>query len=99
MVIDILTRVDTICQKDDKYDAEKLNGAGGDPFARLYGFVDAEISQCIEIAEATRQEKNRVAVIALNAEIRRTSSSLQFVGEASKRARCPGGRAARRRRR
>uniref|UniRef100_A0A453D263 Uncharacterized protein n=2 Tax=Aegilops tauschii subsp. strangulata TaxID=200361 RepID=A0A453D263_AEGTS len=46
-VIDILTRVDVICQKYDKYDAEKLNGAnvaGEDPFARLYGSIDAEIS-------------------------------------------------------
>jgi hypothetical protein len=51
-VIDILTRVDAICQKYDKYDVDKLNGAnvaGEDPFARLYGSVDAEISQCEEV--------------------------------------------------
>uniref|UniRef100_A0A8R7P7M1 Uncharacterized protein n=1 Tax=Triticum urartu TaxID=4572 RepID=A0A8R7P7M1_TRIUA len=78
-VIDILTRVDAICQKYDKYDAEKLNGAnvaGEDPFARLYGSVDAEISQCVEKAEAARQEKNRATVVALNAEIRRAKAKL-----------------------
>jgi hypothetical protein len=51
-VIDILTRVDAICQKYDKYDVDKLNGAnvaGEDPFARLYASVDAEISQCEEV--------------------------------------------------
>ena len=56
-VIDILTRVDAICQKYDKYDVEKLNGAnvaGEDPFARLYGSVDAEISQCEEVRAPLR---------------------------------------------
>jgi hypothetical protein len=51
-VIDILTRVDAICQKYDKYDVDKLNGAnvaGEDPFARLYASVDADISQCEEV--------------------------------------------------
>ncbi|KAM0904528.1 hypothetical protein ACQ4PT_017975 [Festuca glaucescens] len=78
-VIDILTRVDAICQKYDKYDVEKLNGAnvaGEDPFARLYGSVDAEISQCEEKAEAAKQEKSRAAVVAINAEIRRTKAKL-----------------------
>ncbi|KAE8817667.1 Syntaxin-71 [Hordeum vulgare] len=52
MVIDILTRVYAISQKDDKYDAEKLNGANiadEEPFARLYGSANADISQCIEV--------------------------------------------------
>lgn len=51
-VIDILTRVDAICQKYDKYDVDKLNGAnvaGDDPFARLYASVDADINQCVEV--------------------------------------------------
>ncbi|KAF6995050.1 hypothetical protein CFC21_011625 [Triticum aestivum] len=85
-VIDILTRVDVICQKYDKYDAEKLNGAnvaGEDPFARLYGSVDAEISYLLlQKAEAARQEKNRATVVALNTEIRRTKAS-------SSRRTCP----------
>ncbi len=51
-VIDILTRVDSICKKYDKYDVERLNGAnvaGEDPFARLYGSVDADINECVEV--------------------------------------------------
>ncbi|KAL6845273.1 hypothetical protein ACP4OV_024768 [Aristida adscensionis] len=78
-VIDILTRVDAICQKYDKYDADRLNGAnvaGEDPFARLYASVDAEITECLEKAEAVKQEKNRAAVVALNAEIRRAKAKL-----------------------
>uniref|UniRef100_J3M9J2 t-SNARE coiled-coil homology domain-containing protein n=1 Tax=Oryza brachyantha TaxID=4533 RepID=J3M9J2_ORYBR len=78
-VIDILTRVDSICKKYDKYDVDRLNGAnvaGEDPFARLYGSVDAEISECVEKAEAAKQEKNRATVVALNAEIRRTKAKL-----------------------
>jgi hypothetical protein len=54
-VIDILTRVDAICQKYDKYDVDKLNGAnvaGDDPFARLYASVDADINQCVEVRPA-----------------------------------------------
>ncbi|KAF0926265.1 hypothetical protein E2562_022092 [Oryza meyeriana var. granulata] len=78
-VIDILTRVDSICKKYDKYDIDRLNGAnvaGDDPFARLYGSVDADINECVEKAEAAKQEKNRATVVALNAEIRRTKAKL-----------------------
>ncbi|BAF18178.2 Os05g0553700 [Oryza sativa Japonica Group] len=78
-VIDILTRVDSICKKYDKYDVERLNGAnvaGEDPFARLYGSIDADINECVEKAEAAKQEKNRATVVALNAEIRRTKAKL-----------------------
>lgn len=45
-VIEILTRVDTICKKYDKYDVEKHrdgNISGDDAFARLYASVDADI--------------------------------------------------------
>jgi len=51
-VIDILTRFAAICQKYDKYDVDKLNGAnvaGDDPFARLYASVDADVNQCVEV--------------------------------------------------
>jgi syntaxin of plants SYP7 len=54
-VIDLLIRVDAICQKYDKYDVDKLNGAnvaGDDPFARLYASVDADINQCVEVRPA-----------------------------------------------
>lgn len=45
-VIEILTRVEAICQKYDRYDVEKqkdLNVSGDDAFARLYASVDADI--------------------------------------------------------
>lgn len=56
-VIDILTRVDAICQKYGRYDAEKLHGsgvAGEDPFARLYASVDADLNECLEVLHCCR---------------------------------------------
>ncbi|XP_031284388.1 syntaxin-71-like [Pistacia vera] len=78
-VIDILTRVDAICKKYDKYDIEKQkdsNVSGDDAFARLYGVVEADIEAALEKAEAASKEKNRASVVALNAEIRRTKARL-----------------------
>nr|AGW24659.1 syntaxin 71 [Albuca bracteata] len=80
-VIDILTRVDAICQKYDKYDVEKHRGdannvAGDDGFARLYSSVEADIEAAFEKAERASQEKNRAAAVAMNAEIRRTKARL-----------------------
>ncbi|KAG0454701.1 hypothetical protein HPP92_023993 [Vanilla planifolia] len=80
-VIDILTRVDAICKKYDKYDVDKQRGDGGnfageDAFARLYSSVDADINAAIEKAELASQEKNRAVVVAMNAEIRRTKAKL-----------------------
>lgn len=51
-VIDILTRVDAICKKYDKYDVEKLNAnnvSGDDPFARLFASVEADIDSALEV--------------------------------------------------
>lgn len=51
-VIDILTRVDAICKKYDKYDVEKqknLNISGDDAFARLYASVEADIDAALEV--------------------------------------------------
>ncbi|XP_042389589.1 syntaxin-71-like [Zingiber officinale] len=78
-VIDILTRVDAICKKYEKYDVERLNGdnvAGDDAFARLYASVDLDVESALQKAETASQEKNRAAVVALNAEIRRTKARL-----------------------
>lgn len=78
-VIDILTRVDAICQKYDRYDVEKLNNAnvlGEDAFARLYGLVEREIESALQKAELASTESNRASVVALNAEIRRAKSRL-----------------------
>ncbi|XP_072961737.1 syntaxin-71 [Typha angustifolia] len=78
-VIDILTRVDSICKKYDKYDVEKLNAnnvSGDDPFARLFASVEADIESSLEKAEMAANEKNRAAAVAMNAEIRRTKARL-----------------------
>ena len=51
-VIDILTRVDVICKKYDKYDVEKQrdqNVAGDDAFARLYAVVEADIESAHQV--------------------------------------------------
>ncbi|WVY96056.1 hypothetical protein V8G54_028207 [Vigna mungo] len=51
-VIDILTRVDSICKKYDKYDVEKhrdSNVSGDDAFARLYASVDADIEALLQV--------------------------------------------------
>jgi hypothetical protein len=52
-VIDILTRVDAICNKYDKYDIEKqkdLNVSGDDAFARLYAAIDSDIEAAHQVS-------------------------------------------------
>ncbi|XP_028775941.1 syntaxin-71 [Neltuma alba] len=78
-VIDILTRVDSICKKYDKYDVDKhkdSNISGDDAFARLYAVVEADIEAALEKAETASKEKSRASVVAINAEIRRTKARL-----------------------
>ncbi|TVU09303.1 hypothetical protein EJB05_42766 [Eragrostis curvula] len=77
-MIDVLTRVDAICNKYDKYDAEKhrSDGAAGDPFSRLYAAIDEEIDAALEKSERAAREKNRAAAVALNADVRRTKERL-----------------------
>ena len=53
-VIDLLTRVDSICQKYERYDVDKqknLNVSGDDAFARGYAAVDAEIEAALEVCD------------------------------------------------
>eukprot|EP01018_Ginkgo_biloba_P000696 Gb_30064 [translate_table: standard] len=79
-VIDILTRVDAICKKYDKYDIEKHKEqhiSGSDAFARLYSVVEADIEAAINKANDAANEKNRAVVVAINAEIRRTKTRLR----------------------
>ncbi|XP_028775132.1 syntaxin-71 [Neltuma alba] len=78
-VIDILTRVDSICKKYDKYDVDKhrdTNVSGDDAFARLYAVVDADIEAALQKAETASKEKNRASAVAINAELRRTKARL-----------------------
>lgn len=51
-VIDLITRVDAICRKYEKYDVDKhkeLNVAGDDAFARLYGVFEADVEVAIQV--------------------------------------------------
>ncbi|CAA7408746.1 unnamed protein product [Spirodela intermedia] len=78
-VIDILTRVDAICKKYDKYDVDKqrdLNVSGDDAFARLFIDVENDIEGALQKAELASKEKNRASAVAMNAEIRRTKARL-----------------------
>ncbi|KAF6173119.1 hypothetical protein GIB67_020711 [Kingdonia uniflora] len=78
-VIDILTRVDSICKKYDKYDMEKqkdLDVSGDDAFARLYSAFETDINNALQKSETAQNEKNRAVAVAMNAEIRRTKARL-----------------------
>ncbi|KAL7170120.1 hypothetical protein ACSBR2_035052 [Camellia fascicularis] len=52
-VIEILTRVNAICKKYDKYDFDKhkhLNlSASNDAFTRLYAAVDSDIDAALQV--------------------------------------------------
>jgi hypothetical protein len=53
-VIDILTRVDVLCKKYEKYDLDKQRGAadsmsGSDQFLRLYTVLEADIEAAIQV--------------------------------------------------
>ncbi|EOX95908.1 Syntaxin of plants 71 [Theobroma cacao] len=78
-VIDLITRVDAICKKYEKYDIDKhkeANVTGDDAFARLYGVVESEIDAALQKSEAAATEKSRATAVAMNAEIRRTKARL-----------------------
>ncbi|XP_010544751.1 PREDICTED: syntaxin-73-like [Tarenaya hassleriana] len=78
-VIDLITRVDAICKKYDKYDVDKqreANVSGDDPFARLFAAVDSSLETVLQKAEAVSSETNRAKAVATNAEIRRTKARL-----------------------
>ncbi|KAJ4728243.1 syntaxin-71-like [Melia azedarach] len=78
-LIDLITRVDAICKKYEKYDVDKqkeLNVAGDDAFARLYSVIEADLDAAVQKSEAVPTEKNRATAVAMNAEIRRTKARL-----------------------
>lgn len=55
-VIDILTRVDAICKKYERYDVEKqrdLNVSGDDAFARLYADVETDVEAVLQVLLAS----------------------------------------------
>ncbi|RID76027.1 hypothetical protein BRARA_B03027 [Brassica rapa] len=75
-VIDILTRVDTICKKYDVDKQRESNISGDNAFARLYGAFETQIETALEKAEIVTKEKNRTSAVAMNAEIRRIKARL-----------------------
>lgn len=79
--LSLVTRIDAICRKYDKYDVDKLKEANkkafsDDAFARLYGLVEAELEEALQKAEAVPRETNRARAVAMKAEIRRSKSRL-----------------------
>ncbi|KAJ4837172.1 Syntaxin-71 [Turnera subulata] len=78
-VIDLITRVDAICKKYDKYDVDKQrdqNVFGDDAFARLYGTFESEVDAVAKKSELAAAEKSRATAVAMNAEVRRTKARL-----------------------
>ncbi|XP_044393028.1 syntaxin-71 isoform X2 [Triticum aestivum] len=75
-MIDVLTRVDAICKKYERYDADKHRNDAADPFSRLYADMDAVIDEAIEKSERAARETNRAAAVTLNAGVRRTKARL-----------------------
>ncbi|KAA8516075.1 hypothetical protein F0562_019254 [Nyssa sinensis] len=78
-VIDLITRVDAICKKYEKYDIDKqkdVNVSGDDAFARLYAVLESNLDHALQKSETAETEKNRATAVAMNAEIRRTKARL-----------------------
>ncbi|CAH1418861.1 unnamed protein product [Lactuca virosa] len=80
-VIDLITRVDVICKKYEKYDVDKQKDATNninrnDAFAGLYTAIESDLNQAVEKSEVAAAEKNRATAVAMNAEIRRTKARL-----------------------
>ncbi|KAI4334423.1 hypothetical protein L6164_019120 [Bauhinia variegata] len=73
----IILRVDSICQKYDKYDIDKQRELNAyDAFARLYATVEKNIQSSLSKSEMASKEKNRAVAVALNAEDCRTKGLL-----------------------
>ncbi|GFZ16924.1 syntaxin of plants 73 [Actinidia rufa] len=75
----LITRVDAICKKYEKYDIDKkkeTHVTGDDAFARLYAAFESNIDQALEKSEAAATERNRASAVAMNAEIRRIKARL-----------------------
>lgn len=52
--LNLIARIDTICKEYDKYDVEKLKESNkkafsDDAFARLYGLVEAELEEALQV--------------------------------------------------
>ncbi|KAI7995426.1 Syntaxin-71 [Camellia lanceoleosa] len=57
-MIDLITRVETICKKYEKYDIDKqkeVNISGDDAFGRLYSVFDSDLDQALELESCNRR--------------------------------------------
>ncbi|RID47657.1 hypothetical protein BRARA_I04235 [Brassica rapa] len=79
-VVDLITRVDSICKKYEKYDLvkqrEEANISGDDAFSRLYSSFESALETLLQKTEEFSSETNRAKAVAMNAEIRRTKARL-----------------------
>ncbi|KAF5961880.1 hypothetical protein HYC85_003089 [Camellia sinensis] len=81
-VIEILTRVDAICKKYDKYDFDKQNISTSPPPPSPASTPPSTPTSTplfrayLEKAEAASNEKSSASAVAINAEIRRTKARL-----------------------
>ncbi|KAF2591811.1 hypothetical protein F2Q70_00041223 [Brassica cretica] len=79
-LVDLITRVDSICKKYEKYDLvkqrEEANISGDDAFSRLYSSFESALETLLQKTEEFSSETNRAKAVAMNAEIRRTKARL-----------------------
>ncbi|XP_023512260.1 syntaxin-71-like [Cucurbita pepo subsp. pepo] len=78
-LIDLIFRVDSVCQRYEKYDVQKqreLNAYGDGVFSRLFAAVELEIHAALQKSEVASTEKIRAAAVAMNAEVRRKKARL-----------------------
>ncbi|CAH8306354.1 unnamed protein product [Eruca vesicaria subsp. sativa] len=79
-LVDLITRVDSICKKYEKYDLDKQreanNISGDDAFSRLYSSFESALETLLQKTEDLASETNRAKAVAMNAEIRRTKARL-----------------------
>ncbi|KAG0560891.1 hypothetical protein KC19_9G022500 [Ceratodon purpureus] len=81
-VIDILTRVDVLCKKYEKYDLDRQREedaavSGRDEFAKLYAAIEADIEATLQKAEEAKSEKDRATVATLNSGVRRSKAAIR----------------------
>ncbi|KMT20439.1 hypothetical protein BVRB_1g004330 [Beta vulgaris subsp. vulgaris] len=78
-LVELITRVDAICNKYDKYDVDKhrnFDVSGEDAFGRFYSEFQSNIDAVVAKSDAASSEKNRASAVALFADVRRTKTRL-----------------------
>ncbi|GAQ89477.1 SNARE domain containing protein [Klebsormidium nitens] len=78
--IDIITRVDALCKKYEKYDVDKHKQeamSSSDNYVRLFSQIESDLEVAMQKANDASIEKNRAIVATLNAEVRRQKTALK----------------------